>query len=108
MADLSFLATPVTLFLVGLGIAFLLYLWGGVLAPRSQLTGHKGEMYTGGEAPKEQQVQPSYGFYHIALFFTLLHVAVLVMVTAPSGPGAWIALLYLSIISIAVAALIWR
>lgn len=108
MADLPLLTNPVTLFLVALGIALLLYLWGGVLAPRPQPTGHKQEMYTGGEAPREQTVQPSYGFYHIALFFTLLHVAVLVVVTAPSGPGAWAALVYLGVIAIAVAALIWR
>lgn len=78
------------------------------MAPPSQPGRHKLEMYTGGEAPKEQEIRPSYRFYHLALFFTLLHVAILVLVTVPSGPAAWLAFLYLGIISLAVAALIWR
>jgi hypothetical protein len=65
-------------------------------------------MYVGGEAPPAGQNLPSYHLYHVAVFFTLLHVAVLVLATAPSGPGAWAALLYLGILSLAVVALVWR
>jgi NADH:ubiquinone oxidoreductase subunit 3 (subunit A) len=99
---------PVTLFLGALLVAGLLYLWGRSMAPPSQPGGYKQQMYTGGEAPKEQEIRPSYRFYHIALFFTILHVALLVLVTVPSGPAAWLALTYLGIISLAVAALVWR
>lgn len=105
---LSFLINPLTLFLAALGLGLLLYLWGTAMAPPSHPEGHKLEMYTGGEAPTPQEVRPSYRFYHIALFFTVLHVAVLVLVTAPSGISAWLALAYLGTISLAIAALIWR
>lgn len=108
MVDISLILNPITLFLAATLVAILLYLWGRALAPAPNPTGHKLEMYTGGEAPKEQEMQPSYRFFHIALFFTLLHVAVIVLVTAPGGTPALLAMTYLGVLCIAVAALIWR
>lgn len=108
MVDTALLFNPITIFLSALAISFLLYLWGRALAPPPQPYGHKLEMYTGGEAPKRQEVRPSYRFFHIALFFTVLHVAAVVLITSPSGSGAWLALIYLGALSIALAALIWR
>lgn len=108
MVDTVLLFNPITLFLAALFVGLLLYAWGGVLAPKPRPYGHKQEMYTGGEAPKVQEVRPSYRFYEIALFFTLLHVAALVLVTAPGGATAWVAFLYLGILVLAVLALIWR
>lgn len=104
---LELIIAPVTVFLVALGLAALLYLWGGTLAPPPKPVGAKGEMYTGGERPPRQVVRPSYQLYHIALFFTLLHIGVLVLATA-TGPAMWIALAYLGTIATAVAALTWR
>ena len=103
----GFLATPLVLFLAALAFAAILYRWGGALAPRRKPEGAKEEMYTGGEMAPKQVVRPSYQFYHIALFFTLLHVAALVLATFP-GTAAWVALAYLGTIAVALAALTWR
>ena len=108
MVEAAVLFNPAVLFLMSLGVAYLLYRWGRAMAPPFRAEGHKAEMYTGGEPPKEQEVRPSYRLYHIALFFTLLHAAVLLLATAPTGPGAWLALLYLGILSLAIVALVWR
>jgi len=107
MAALELLATPLVLFLASLAFALLLYLWGGVLAPRRRPGGAKEEMYTGGERPPKQPVRPSYQFYHVALFFTLLHLAAIVLATSTGGV-AWVALAYLGTIAVALAALTWR
>lgn len=108
VVDFWLLFNPFVIFLVALAVALLLYWWGGVLAPPLQPYGHKLDMYTGGEPPKRQNMRPSYDFFHIALFFTVLHVAAVVLVTAPTGVGSWLALIYLGILSLAVAALVWR
>lgn len=96
------------LFGAGLVVATLLYAWGRSLAPPGTLATHKREMYTGGEAPRAQEVRPSYEFYQVALFFTILHVAALVLVTAPGGDAVWLALLYLGLIGLALVALFRR
>jgi NADH:ubiquinone oxidoreductase subunit 3 (subunit A) len=101
------LSAPVTVFLAALGLVLLLYLWGGILAPPRKPGGAKEEMYTGGEKPPRQVVRPSYQFYHVALFFTVVHIGVLVLATA-TGPPMWVALAYLGILATAVAALPWR
>ena len=106
MVDELLIFNPVTVFLVALSAAFLLWLWGRALAPPPTPSGHKLEMYTGGEAPKKQTVRPGYEFFHIALFFTVFHVAALVLVTAPGGVAAWLALIYLGLLGIAVVALL--
>lgn len=100
MADGALIFNPITIFLAALGIGTLLYLWGRTLAPRPKPYGHKQEMYTGGEAPKPQEIRPSYEFFHVALFFTVLHVAALVIATAPGGPSSGLALLYVGILGL--------
>jgi len=108
MVDASLIFNPITIFLASLFVVYLLYLWGRSLAPPPTPYGHKQEMYTGGEAAKEQEVRPGYQFFHIALFFTVLHVAALVLVTAHTGASALLIAIYLGVVSLAIAALIWR
>ena len=106
MADLSVVFNPFVIFGVALLVGALLYAWGRALAPPPTFGRYKREMYTGGEAPKKQTVRPGYEFFHIALFFTVFHVAALVLVTAPGGVAAWLALIYLGLLGIAVVALL--
>ncbi|HKZ63351.1 MAG TPA: NADH-quinone oxidoreductase subunit A [Thermoplasmata archaeon] len=102
------LLAPFIVFAAALAVAGILYLWGRSLAPPASPGGHKQEMYTGGEAPRETDARPSYEFYHAALFFTVLHVAALFLVTAAGGPAAALALLYLGVLAVALAALVGR
>ena len=109
MTDWLFLVfNPLTIFLVGLAAALLLFRWGRVLSPPPTPTGHKMEMYTGGEAPKPQELRPGYDFFHVALFYTVLHVAALILVTAPLGASGYLVAVDFGAMALAVAALIWR
>ena len=104
--DLVALFNPFVIFGVALLVGLLLFAWGRTLAPPFHPEGHKREMYTGGEAPKKQTVRPGYEFFHIALFFTVFHVAALVLVTAPGAEASWLALAYLGLLALAVYALL--
>ena len=99
---------PGTIFLVTLAVAGLLYLWGRAMAPKATPAPHKREMYTGGEAPKPQEIRPSYAFFHVAFFFTVLHVAALILVTAISGASGLLIAIYFGAVALAIAALSWR
>ncbi len=105
---MDILLAPFVVFASALAVAGLLYLWGRALAPPRAPGGHKQEMYTGGEAPRGGNVTPSYAFFHAALFFTVLHVAALFLVTAVGGPSVLLALLYLGVLAVALAALVRR
>jgi len=102
------LLAPFMVFAAALAVGTMLYLWGRAIAPRASPGGHKQEMYTGGEAPRETDPRPSYQFFHAALFFTVLHVAALFLVTAAGGSAAVLPLLYLGILVVALAALVRR
>ena len=104
--DLVWLFNPFVIFGVALLVGLLLFAWGRALAPPFKPEGHKREMYTGGEAPSKQTVRPGYQFFHIALFFTVFHVAALVLVTAPGAEASWLALAYLGLLALAVYALL--
>ena len=80
-----FLSPPIVLFiLVLLGIA-LSYV-SGSLAPVGKDSDRKGESYACGQRNVVHSVSPDYGqFYPFAFFFTIMHVLVLVVATAPTG-----------------------
>jgi NADH:ubiquinone oxidoreductase subunit 3 (subunit A) len=106
MTDL--LGSPLVVFALALGAGYLLYAWSRTFAPAPPPTGEKTMPYVGGEPYKAQKLQPSYQFFHVALFFTLLHVAALVLETAPRGFLPWTALAYLGIVAAAVLVLRWQ
>lgn len=85
----------------------LLYLWSSRTAPRFSATGLKAKAYTGGERIPGEAYRPGYAFFHVALFFTLLHVAAVVVATAPGDIVPWAAVVYLGVVALAVAVLRW-
>ncbi len=85
----------------------LLYLWSARNAPRFSPTGLKAQAYTGGERIPGQAYRPGYAFFHVALFFTLLHVAAVFVATAPGGILPWAAVAYLGVVALAVSVLRW-
>jgi NADH-quinone oxidoreductase subunit A len=109
MIPIDVLLSPPIAFLVFLAAAFLLYGFGRSLAPRVRKTGGKLATYACGEDIPGVKVQFGYRlFFFVALFFTIMHVAVLVIATVPSGRIALFALLYLAMIFLAILALITR
>ena len=100
--------SPVAVLVYALLIVCLFYLWSRTVAPPFTPAQDKTMPYVGGEAAVAQPFRPGYGFFYVALFFTVVHVAALVLATAPPGVSLWGPLGYLAIIAIAVTALRWE
>ncbi len=105
----DFLLSLPVVFLVFLALFCVLYFLGGRMAPKANSLGGKLDTYSCGEEMPAPPFKISYRlFFYIALFFTMMHVAVLVVATIPAGPLAWLGIVYLSMIFLSVMALITR
>lgn len=104
------LLSPPVVFLIFLAAGFLLYGLGGLLKPKStQKADGKYDTYACGEDMPANPTWINYRlFFHIALFFTIMHVSVLVVASVPSSTLALLAVPYLLMISLSVAALVTR
>jgi NADH-quinone oxidoreductase subunit A len=109
MTRIDVLLSPPVAFVLFLAAAFLLYLLGKRLAPKLTDVGGKLTSYACGEDIPGTKVQFGYRlFFFIALFFTIMHVATLVIATAPAGKLGLFALLYLGVVFLSVLALVTR
>jgi NADH:ubiquinone oxidoreductase subunit 3 (subunit A) len=109
MNGLGFLLSPPVAFLFFLGVAFALYALGKAMAPSLNKAGGKLTTYACGEDIPGAKVQFGYRlFFFVALFFTIMHVAALVIATVPSGKIVFFAVFYLLMIFLAIMALIRR
>jgi NADH-quinone oxidoreductase subunit A len=109
MSGLSFLLSPPVAFVLFLGAAGLLFLLGKRLAPKLTDVGGKLTSYACGEDVPGKKIQFGYRtFFFVALFFTIMHVAALVIATAPAGKVALFALLYLAVVFLSILALVTR
>ena len=102
------LTSPFIIYAVALAIGGLIYLWAKGIAPSPADSGDKRMPYVGGEAWVGQSYQPSYQFFYVAIFFTLAHVAALVIATAPASASLFATVGYLAIIAVAVMILRWE
>lgn len=101
------LLSPILWFLLMALGGGLLYLWAARVAPPFRAAGSKARAFTGGEDIPGRAYRPGYQFFHAALFFTLLHVAAIVVATAPPGVAPWVGMVYLSVIGICILVLRW-
>src|SRR5512143_1962589 len=109
MNGLNFLLSPPVAFFVFLLVAVLLYALGGRMAPKLTKVGGKLATYACGEDIPGVKIQFGYRlFFFVALFFTIMHVATLVIATVPSGKIIFFAIFYLLMIGLSIAALITR
>ncbi len=103
------LLSPPLAFLVFLAVFTILYFLAGRLAPKLNPSGGKLKSYACGEDIPGAKMQFGYRlFFFIALFFTMMHVAALVVATLPSGPVAYFGIFYLGMIFLSIAALVTR
>jgi NADH:ubiquinone oxidoreductase subunit 3 (subunit A) len=102
----QFILLPPIAFIIFLLVAYLLYKGGGALGPRTKVEGKKLATYFCGEDVPGRKVQPAYHFFRFAFFFLVLHIAGLVIATVPSGLGAFLGILYLVIVLIAIVILL--
>jgi NADH:ubiquinone oxidoreductase subunit 3 (subunit A) len=95
------LVTPFLTFLVILLVVVLLYLFAGRLEPPLHRTKYKTKSYyCGEEAPSVGEAHQSYDFFHVAFFFTILHVGVLIVATMPVGTSIILAGLLLGVMAL--------
>jgi len=102
------LVSPFVIFGVAIGIAWLMYIWSRSIAPAFVGSVNKQMPYVGGEPATAQAFQPGYQFFYVALFFTLVHVAALVLATMPTGLLPWAALGYLGLVAVGILILRWE
>ncbi|MEO0124586.1 MAG: NADH-quinone oxidoreductase subunit A [candidate division WOR-3 bacterium] len=106
---IDILLSPPIAFLIFLGIFYLIYWLGSLMAPKMKKTPGKVSTYACGEDIPGTKIQFGYRlFFYVALFFTMMHVATLVVATIPKGAVALFGIFYLAMIFISVLALITR
>jgi NADH-quinone oxidoreductase subunit A len=109
MNGISFLLSPPVAFFVFLAAALALYGLGSKMAPKLTKAGGKLTTYACGEDIPGVKIQFGYRlFFFVALFFTIMHVATLVIATVPSGRITLFAVFYLLMIFLAILALVTR
>lgn len=103
------LLSPPSAFLIFFAVFTVIYFLAGALAAKGRKSGGKLTTYACGENIDSSKFQFGYEFFFLfAIFFTIMHVTVLVIATLPGGTIAFFGLFYLIMISIAVATLITR
>jgi len=102
---LEFLFYPVTAFLIFLIIIYLFYVFAGRLGPALKPEKYKQDSYACGEEHPDTTVKQSYDFFHVAFFFTILHVGALFIATAPSGESALLGVVLISAMALTAFAL---
>ena len=109
MTGIGILLSPPVAFFVFLAAAFGLYGLGKGMAPKMTKVGGKLTTYACGENIPGVKIQFGYRlFFFVALFFTMMHVAALVIATAPSGKIVFFAIVYLAMIFLSIMALVTR
>ena len=107
--DLTILLSPPAAFLLFMLLGYGLYALGSGMAgapvpdedPNRDVM--KGEPYACGQEYQAQRFQFGYQkFFIAALFFTVMHVAIMTIATVPSGASAWKAVLYLAVIALSI------
>jgi len=104
------LLSPPIVFLIAFAVGLLLYWLGRGMAPKTNMTQAKGTPYACGEDAPMEKVQISYKmFFSLAIFFTVMHVAALVVTTLPAGgTSLLLGVVYLAIIVLSIFALVTR
>ncbi len=109
MKGIDILISPPIAFVLFLAFAYLIILLGRRMAPKMNKVGGKLTSYACGEDMPGTKIQFGYRmFFFVALFFTIMHVAALVLATVPSGKIVLFAALYLAVIFLSIMALVTR
>jgi NADH:ubiquinone oxidoreductase subunit 3 (subunit A) len=104
--DLSILLSPPLAFLSCLLISIAVYGFGHLVEEKAKPSAGKYEPYACGENYTAEKSDFGYRkFYISAIFFTIMHVAVLTVATVPGGITAYRALIYLVVIAASISCL---
>jgi len=104
--DLSILLSPPVAFLICLLVSLGIYGFGRLVEEKATPVAGKYEPYACGEDYVAEKLHFGYRkFYIAAIFFTIMHVAVLTIATVPGGASAYRALVYLVAIAASISCL---
>ena len=102
--DWTILLSPPVAFLICLLISAGIYGLGRLVEEAAAPVEGKYEPYACGENFEAEKLHFGYRkFYIAAIFFTIMHVAVLTIATVPGGAGAYRALIYLVAIAASIS-----
>jgi len=97
------LLIPPLAFIVMLLLSLGLSGFASLFSAKGKASAGKGQAYACGQNVEDNRIQPDYNeFFPIAFFFTIMHVSVLIIATAPKGE--WL----MAVLFIAVALLALR
>ncbi len=100
------LITPIITFVVFLAVVVILYLFAGTMqAPHHEAKYKTKSYYCGEESPPPEEAHQSFDFFHVAFFFTILHVGALIVATAPQGTNAILAVVLIGVMALTAFAL---
>lgn len=100
-----YLLSPLMTFIIALLIIYVLYLFAGSLGPKFKKANYKLKSYACGEEHPDGKTQQSYDFFHVAFFFTILHVGALLIATAPPDQGAILGVILIGTMALTAYAL---
>ncbi len=104
--DLNILLSPPIAFVLFMLLGYGLYALGPRMAGAPVPEEGKDEPYACGQEYEAQRFQFGYQkFYIAALFFTIMHVAIMAIATVPGGESAWKAITFLAVIAISISLL---
>jgi NADH:ubiquinone oxidoreductase subunit 3 (subunit A) len=104
--SLEVLLSPPIAFLFCILLSAALYGFGRLVEEKAKAAPGKYEPYACGEDYKAEKFEFGYRkFYIAAIFFTIMHVAVLTIATVPGGVSAFHALVYLVVIAASISCL---
>ncbi len=102
--NLSILLSPPLAFVAFVLISLAIYGFGRLVEEKGSPAEGKYETYACGENFEAEKLHFGYRkFYVAAIFFTIMHVAVLTVATMPGGAGAYRALAYLAAIAASIS-----
>jgi NADH:ubiquinone oxidoreductase subunit 3 (subunit A) len=104
--DLGMLLSPPVAFMACLLFSLTVYGFGRLVEEKASPSTGKYETYACGENFEAEKMIFGYRkFYIAAIFFTIMHVAVLTVATVPGGAGSLRALLYLVVIAASISSM---
>ena len=77
-------------FIIFILIGAFIYWFSSKIAPPFNPVGHKLEPYIGGEKIEGGKIEMNYNLFHVAVFFSILHVFVLVLATMLGGSMSFV------------------
>ena len=103
---MDWMYTPLIILGIFFLIAYVIFWFGGKLAPKVEQSEDKLMAYASGENIEGMKAPQSYTLFHVAFIFTIFHVAVLMLALIPDSTEAIYALAFLGALAFSAFVLV--